>query len=187
MVWSLPLFTHAAMLVQICWNVFVMVQMVWARGWLASRSTDAGAHTWPNALASNPLTNPTCRQLCLLIPIKSGLQDICESSFRKELWEQWSLFDWWKWRIINQRKSCYIIMYIILFIVVHVQLSLACCVMLPMHSFHTSTLLRYKYLWNFGANLLNSWHFHLFVRFLLSAKQIIHCDKQSFFRYLGNI
>lgn len=124
--WSLPLFTHAAMLVQICWNVFVMVQMVWAKGWLASRSTDAGAHTWPNALASNPLTDPTCRQLCLLIPIKSGLQDICESRFRKELWEQWSLLDWWKWRIINERKSCYIIMYIILFIVVRVQLLCSC-------------------------------------------------------------
>lgn len=33
--------------------------------------------------------------------------------------------------------------------IVSVQLSLACCFVLTVHSFHNSTLLRYKYMWNF--------------------------------------
>lgn len=41
-------------------------------------------------------------------------------------------------------------------VIVSVQFSLACCVVLTVHSFHTSTLLRYKYMWNFGAHFLNS-------------------------------
>lgn len=47
--------------------------------------TIAGAHTWANALASNPWNNSTCRQLCSQILIKLGLQHMCESRFRRNV------------------------------------------------------------------------------------------------------
>lgn len=166
--WADPFPRHACrMHVKMCWNVFETVQMVWARGWLASQCTVAGAHTWPNALASNPLTDPTCRQLCSLIPIKSGLQHMCESRFRKEWWEQWSLFSWWKWRIINHRKSCYIIMYIILFIVVRVLLLSLCSCLWPVVFYLQCILSTIPLFWGrntYGIVELTFWTFDILIR-----------------------
>lgn len=142
--WAVSIHT-CHMHVQMCWNLFAVVRMVWARAELSSLCTVTGAHTWPNARA-----DPTCRQLCSQILIKSGLQRMCESRFRKEWLGQWSPFGSWKWRLINHWKSRYIIMFIILFIVMRVpllsvQLFLTSMV-LQVHSFCNSTHLRCKYM-----------------------------------------
>lgn len=141
------------MCVQTCWNVFETVRM-------ASHCTITGAHIWPNALALNPWTDPTRRQLCSQIPIKSGLQHMCESRFQKEWWEQWDLFSSWKWRIISHRKSRYIIMYILLLIVMSVLIISLCsclwpvilCLYISVFFFFVCSVLRYKCIgfWRLG-------------------------------------
>lgn len=161
--WSIPPFMHAACM----YRCVEMCKWFEQGGRLASQCTVAGAHTWPNALASNPLTDPTCRQLCSLIPIKSGLQHMCESRFRKEWWEQCSLFGWWKWRIINHRKSCYIIMYIILFIVVRVLLLSLCSCLWPVVLYLQCILSTIPLFWgtnSCGIMELTFWTFDILIR-----------------------